>query len=501
MNEPNSTAMVDAESYSQWELALDKPRTASRRHIRWGMASSACIAVVVCMIFAFGDIPLEPLPQFATFHATFVFIADAVTGMLLLSQFRYRRLVSYLLLACAYLFSSLVTIPFLFSFPGALLGTGGVIGGTQSSIWVWHFWHICFPALVILSLVVRARSGGNKLPREWIVPAVAGALALITILVVAITLAVTVFHDRLPVLIYTDRHPLTPTFYVVGGLAALLSAAALALAFRQARHLSILYVWLAVAMVAFLADVMSSLGSNARYTIGWYGGRLESMIAASILLPVFLGQINLLYQQVAKVMGDLSAANRQLHTLLEEKDQLYSKLQKSEKRVHHMAYHDPLTDLPNRRLLMDYLKHELSQAKRHNRLLALLFLDLDRFKEINDTLGHDVGDELIRKMAGRLGSCVRSGDTVSRIGGDEFVILLPEIDQPKDASLVAEKILELMGEPLSCLGHELKITTSIGIAVYAADDSVEERELLKRADLAMYQAKHSGRNQFRFFEM
>jgi diguanylate cyclase (GGDEF)-like protein len=501
MNERAPIQGVPVETVSPWELALDQPGGASRLQLLWGLISSAAIAVVVGIIFVIGDMPLQPIPQFTTLHSTFLFIADAVTGVLLLGQFRYRRLPSYLLLACAYLFSSLVTIPFLLTFPGALLASGGVIGGAQSSIWVWHLWHIGFPVLVMLSLVAHERYGDAKVPRGRVAQAIVAALASVAALVVAATLAVTVFHERLPVLIDAGRHPLTSTFYVAGGVAALLSITALVLVFRQAKKRSVLYIWLAVVMVSFVADVMSSLGSHARFTLGWYGGRLESMVAASILLPVFLGQINRLYQQVAKVMGDLTSANDRLHSLLTEKDELYLKLQASERRVHHMAYHDPLTDLPNRRLLMDHLHQALSQAKRHRRSLAVLFLDLDRFKEINDTLGHDVGDELIRKMADRLGACIRSGDTISRIGGDEFVILLPEIDHPEDASLVAEKIIALMGDPLLCLGRELKITTSIGIAVHAADDPGDAKQLIKRADTAMYQAKQSGRNQFKTFEM
>lgn len=151
------------------------------------------------------------------------------------------------------------------------------------------------------------------------------------------------------------------------------------------------------------------------------------------------------------------------------------------------------------RLQMNRLEQALVQAKRHGRSLAVMFLDLDRFKEINDTLGHDVGDELLRIMAARLETCVRGGDTVSRQGGDEFVIVLPEIARQQDATLVAEKILKLLSDPVAIQGRGMKITTSIGIAVYPDDCADDATSLMKKADIAMYRAKEAGRNTFRFY--
>lgn len=171
---------------------------------------------------------------------------------------------------------------------------------------------------------------------------------------------------------------------------------------------------------------------------------------------------------------------------------------RTEEQIQHLAYFDTLTSLPNRRLLLDRLSHAVTQAKRHKRPMALMFLDLDRFKQINDTLGHDVGDELLKEVALRLLACVRSGDTVSRQGGDEFVIVLPEITQPKDAARVAEKILRAMEQPVQIGENRLYITTSIGIATLPTDDSEDTRELMKKADMAMYAAKAAGRNNYRF---
>lgn len=173
---------------------------------------------------------------------------------------------------------------------------------------------------------------------------------------------------------------------------------------------------------------------------------------------------------------------------------------RSQEEIRQLAYYDVLTGLPNRRLLLDRLNQALAQAQRYRRSLAVMFLDLDRFKEINDTLGHDSGDALLKVVAQRLETCVRGGDTVSRLGGDEFVVILSEISQRQDVALVAEKILALLNTPVTLQGLRLNITASIGIAVYTLDSSDEDAaSLMKKADMAMYKAKEAGRNGFCFY--
>ncbi|MCX8016873.1 MAG: diguanylate cyclase [Rhodocyclaceae bacterium] len=176
-----------------------------------------------------------------------------------------------------------------------------------------------------------------------------------------------------------------------------------------------------------------------------------------------------------------------------------TELKEAEARIRQLAYYDTLTGLPNRRLLLDRLTHALAQAKRFGRSMAVMFLDLDRFKQINDTLGHAAGDDLLKQVAGRLTGCVRAGDTVARPGGDEFVIVLTEVSHPEDAARVAEKILAAFAAPVIIAGQPWPITTSIGIAGYPVNGPDDVEELMKKADMAMSAAKEAGRNTWRFF--
>lgn len=168
-----------------------------------------------------------------------------------------------------------------------------------------------------------------------------------------------------------------------------------------------------------------------------------------------------------------------------------------EERIRHMAQYDALTDLPNRSLFSDRLQRALASAKRDQGRLALMYIDLDRFKPINDTLGHNVGDLLLKEVARRMEDCVRESDTVARVGGDEFVVLLPGIERIEDAGRVAEKIRNSLNRPFLVAGQELSISSSTGIALYP-DHGHDEIELSKNADSAMYQAKQSGRDTVRF---
>jgi diguanylate cyclase (GGDEF)-like protein/PAS domain S-box-containing protein len=169
-----------------------------------------------------------------------------------------------------------------------------------------------------------------------------------------------------------------------------------------------------------------------------------------------------------------------------------------EEKIRHMAHHDALTQLPNRTLLYDRIGQAIAQAQRNDEVLALLFIDLDRFKTVNDSLGHPVGDRLLQAVAGRLVACTRSSDTIARIGGDEFVVLLGDLDRPEAARHVAQKILDSLSEPATIDGHELKVTPSVGICAYPHDGE-DVGTLMRNADTAMYHAKQMGRNNYQFF--
>ena len=170
----------------------------------------------------------------------------------------------------------------------------------------------------------------------------------------------------------------------------------------------------------------------------------------------------------------------------------------AEEAVRFVATHDSLTKLPNRVMFAQRLEHALGQAARHGRRLAVLFIDLDRFKVINDTLGHDVGDALLRELARRLTESLRASDTVARLGGDEFVVLLEELTDPLYVTSVAQKLTAAIAQPLVVAGGEYHVTASIGASTYP-DDSADAQALLKNADIAMYRAKESGRNTFQFY--
>ena len=167
---------------------------------------------------------------------------------------------------------------------------------------------------------------------------------------------------------------------------------------------------------------------------------------------------------------------------------------KIEEKLRHLSYHDMLTGLPNRLLFSDRLKRAIATAKRDKvHIVSLMFIDLDDFKEINDNFGHAAGDLALKEVASRLQDCLRESDTAARMGGDEFVVLLPAIESPDDAMIVAKKISHALCQPIDLGNHGLTVSTSIGVAVYPEHGS-EEEALLKHADAAMYHAKERGRN-------
>ena len=171
---------------------------------------------------------------------------------------------------------------------------------------------------------------------------------------------------------------------------------------------------------------------------------------------------------------------------------------RAEEKIQYMATHDALTGLPNRVMLNQLLNHAIQSAKRYTRQFAVLFIDLDRFKIINDTMGHEAGDQLLQEVAARFKQTLRAVDVAARLGGDEFVILIEEVNDSRNAATVAHKILNSVIKPITIMGQECRVTASIGISIYP-NDAEDEQSLMKNADMAMYLAKEEGKNNYQFY--
>ena len=196
-------------------------------------------------------------------------------------------------------------------------------------------------------------------------------------------------------------------------------------------------------------------------------------------------------RQIQRVLGKERVILLAIEDITERKQ--------SEEKIQQMVYHDSLTGLPNRKLFSDRLGIALTHAQRNQKEVGIAMLDLDHFKGVNDTLGHDVGDLLLKAAAERLSAELRKGDTVARFGGDEFLLILPDLEVIEDAIQVAQKIVDSFRKPFLIDTHQLIVTTSIGIAVYPQDGTKEDI-LLKNADKAMYQAKQTGRARYQLYK-
>ncbi|MBQ4854035.1 diguanylate cyclase [Rhodanobacter sp. B2A1Ga4] len=222
---------------------------------------------------------------------------------------------------------------------------------------------------------------------------------------------------------------------------------------------------------------------SGRDSLEWLGVPLngQSGVIGALVVQSYSGETR--YGEQDKAL--LQFVSTQIAAAIERK-QTHTRLQ-------HLARHDQLTDLPNRELFHDRLHSALAMARREQRRLAVLYLDLDKFKPVNDRHGHDIGDLLLREVAARINHCVRESDTVGRIGGDEFVVLLNDIGLPEHAVVVATKIRAALGRPFELAGCRLQVSASIGIALYP-DHGEDDKQLLRHADDAMYNAKRQGGN-------
>lgn len=240
---------------------------------------------------------------------------------------------------------------------------------------------------------------------------------------------------------------------------------------------------------------------------------LEVMLFGSlVMVGLYLMQLivvryaqNVLHNQAARLLeanealdARVAARTVELGSINDQLQEEVGERKRAETRLEHLAHHDPLTGLPNRLLFTRQLPRSVSNAQRHKQQVAVLFIDLDRFKEVNDTMGHSAGDELLREVSARLSQHLRSGDLLARLGGDEFVCVLENLQAPFEASQVAEKLITCVASPITLRGHEVSISASIGISLFPADGTTPD-DLLRAADTAMYQAKKHGRNTYHFY--
>jgi diguanylate cyclase (GGDEF)-like protein/MYXO-CTERM domain-containing protein len=291
--------------------------------------------------------------------------------------------------------------------------------------------------------------------------------------VAALTLLATVGHGVLPTIIQAGNYSLMIS---TGASPTILALSALALfALLRRRERTVLDVWLMVVISIWLFDIiLSAVVSSSRYDLGWYAGRSYGLVAACCLLIILLFEMNRLYDR-------LNAALATAQTL--ELDLTFR------------AENDSLTGLPNRALFYDRLTMAMARCRRSNNLMALLYVDIDNFKAINDNLGHAAGDELLRSFAQRLSQCVRASDTVARLGGDEFTVILENLSSRETALSVVDKLMTATRRPFGIGGNDVQARASIGIA-YFTDKEIEADALIKQADAALYRAKERGRNDY-----
>ena len=257
-----------------------------------------------------------------------------------------------------------------------------------------------------------------------------------------------------------------------------------------------------IAREAFFISLFIIFGVSLAY-------KYHTVLSKEILIPIsklnestnIIIETNSLTARVGVYNNDeIGELAKNFNVMLDKLYQSHNELHKQKDLMAYKAHHDELTGLPNRALFNDRLELAITKASRKESVVAVFFLDLDRFKDINDTYGHDAGDAVLKVFAQRLKQSIRAEDTLARMGGDEFMIILEDHVSPNTSAVVAQKILDAMKEPIELEANSIKLSTSIGIALYS-QDAEEPHELIKNADIAMYDAKQSGRDNFKFYKL
>jgi diguanylate cyclase (GGDEF)-like protein len=445
------------------------PEAASAREKHVAFVVVLLSTLALAAVIPFARLPLPKLTAFIPSYESALAINDLVTAALLFGQINRRRSRAFLALACGYLFNATMIALHALSFPGVFSATG-LLGATdQTTAWLFVFWHGGFPLFVLGYALLPVQDHASDYLHRRSGNAILFGIIGVVAAVAALTLLATAGHSLLPRII--ENGNFTPMISSgVSPMLMVLSAAALfALWWRPER--AAIDVWLMVVMSAWLLDLtLSAVVSSSRYDLGWYAGRSYGFLAACCLLIVLLFEMNQLYRRLTDAL---------------------SVAQTLEEHLTYRAENDSLTGLPNRALFYDRLETAIARCQRSKQLMALLYLDIDSFKAINDNLGHAAGDELLRSFARRLLQCVRVSDTAARLGGDEFTIILENLASREAAQGFIDKLMAALRRPYGA--NDIHATASVGIAFFTGGE-IKADGLLKRADAALYLAKHRGRN-------
>lgn len=425
--------------------------------IAW-VAAIAVYVVLIVMLLPHGAEPLSPVPAVPLAHALSLAVVTALTAIVLWLEARRTQVRGYLVLAGTFSSVCVLLLAFTLAFPGLFLppaadGTPrALLGGPSTPVALFILWHVVITVGVPVSAVVLHRDevdGREPRLRHGILPGVLwGTLpaAAISVLWLAVPGAAPDVYAA---------PALSATGVLVVQLTCVLAIVGLVVVVVVTRASSTLSRWLIAICILNLGDALLNLGAQ-RYSVGWYAARALGFVALSSLLVVLVAQ-----------------------------------LARIDRRTDRAATTDPLTGVRNRITLTDDLEREMSRAERDGRLLALLLVDVDRFKEVNDDLGHAAGDAVLVEIAARLQRCIRGGDLLVRMGGDEFVVLLVGLDDLAQVEAAAGRVVAVMGPPVALGEARIDCPVSVGVALHPGH-ARDADELLRHADRAMYAAKAAG---------
>ena len=430
---------------------------------RRGEALAWLVAVVVYVLLILGLLPhvadpWEAVPAVPLAHALALAVVTALTAIVLWLEARRTQVRGYLILAGTFSSVCVLLVAFILAFPGVLLppaadGTPqALLGGPSTSVALFLLWHLVITIGVPVSAVVLDRDdadGREPVLHHGILPGVLWG----TLPAAAVSVWWLAVPDAAP---HVYAPPaLTATGTLVVQATCLLAIAGLVVVGVVTRGSSTLARWLIAICVLNLGDAVLNLGA-LRYSVGWYAARALGFVALSALLVVLVVQ-----------------------------------LARMDRRTDRAATTDPLTGVRNRITFQDDLEREMARVQREGRMLALLVVDVDRFKAVNDDLGHAVGDAVLVEVAARLQRCIRGGDLLVRMGGDEFVALLVGIESQEQAESAAGRVVSVMRPPVVVGTTRVECPVSVGVALHPGAAETSD-ELLRHADRAMYAAKNDG---------